>query len=97
MTLIFGMGVDLSVCYVCVCVSVSIMPKGLSGKRSLREGNTGGKSTLRHFHYRMNECANYAGIRIMTFNCSRIGSTHQKFINSFQMLCQELTLIIPNI
>ncbi len=33
-----------------VCVSVSIMPKGLSGKRTVHEGNAGGKSTLRRFH-----------------------------------------------
>ena len=32
-----------------VCVSVSIMAKGLSGKRTVLEGNAGGKSTLRHF------------------------------------------------
>ena len=36
---------------VCVCVSVSIMAKGLSGKRTVHEENSGGKSTLRRFHY----------------------------------------------
>ena len=45
-----------SVCvFVCLCVfvlvSVSIMPKGLSAKVTVHEGNAGGKSTLRHFHY----------------------------------------------
>ena len=35
---------------VCVCRPVSIMPKGLSGKRTVHEGIAGGKSTLRHFH-----------------------------------------------
>ncbi len=34
-----------------VCVSVSIMAKGLWGKRIVHEGNAGGKSTLRRFHY----------------------------------------------
>ncbi len=33
-----------------MCVSVSIMPKGLSGKRTVHEGNAGRKSTLRRFH-----------------------------------------------
>ncbi len=34
----------------CVCVSVSIMLKGLSGKRTVPEGNAAGKSMLRRFH-----------------------------------------------
>ena len=38
----------LSVMY--VCVSVSIMPKGLSAKATVHEGNAGGKSMLRRFH-----------------------------------------------
>ena len=36
-----------------MCVSVSIMAKGLSGKRTVHEGNAGGKSTLRRFHFYM--------------------------------------------
>ncbi len=34
-----------------VHVSVSNMAKGLSGKRTVQEGNAGGKSTLRRFHF----------------------------------------------
>ncbi len=45
-----GQDTILYVCYVCVCVSVSIMAKGPSGKRTVHEGNVGGKSTLRRFH-----------------------------------------------
>ncbi len=37
-----------------VCVSVSIMAKGLSCKSTVHEGNAGGKSTLRRFHYPVN-------------------------------------------
>ena len=37
---------------VCACVDiVSIMAKWLSGERTVHEGNAGGKSTLRRFHF----------------------------------------------
>ncbi len=40
---------------ICVCVSVSIMARGLSGKRTVHEGNAGGKSMLRRFHLVYNQ------------------------------------------
>ncbi len=47
--------------YVCVCVSVSIMAKGLSGKRTVHEGNAGGKSTLRRYLAQAFVCGSVGG------------------------------------
>ena len=38
-----------------MCLSVSIMAKGLSDKRAVHEENAGGKSPLRHFHLSCNQ------------------------------------------
>ena len=47
-----------------MCVSVSIMPKGLSAKATMHEGNAEGKSTLRHFHLTRDHTAVYCKLLV---------------------------------